>query len=145
MNIKLMDWVNTIKRDEDAQGMIEYGLILALVSIMAVSALGVVGDKVDHAFDHVNQTLAVNFDQALADNYASDEGHDNGQAEIFSLLALTNDDGDKKKSHREGSENEASEKVNSFREVMLINNPYNNIFWVASGLIIAGFLWKLFF
>lgn len=39
--------------NDEAQGMMEYGLILAIVSIFAVSALGSVGNKVTNTFDKV--------------------------------------------------------------------------------------------
>ena len=32
--------------DESGQGMVEYGLILALVSVVAIAALGILGDNI---------------------------------------------------------------------------------------------------
>lgn len=42
-----------IGKDIKGQGLVEYGLILALVSVVAVGALGGVGDKVKSTFDSV--------------------------------------------------------------------------------------------
>lgn len=41
------------RRSEKAQGMVEYGLILALVSVVAVGSVGGVGGKVSDTFDKV--------------------------------------------------------------------------------------------
>lgn len=52
--------LNVFRKDEKGQGMVEYGLILALVSVVAVGALGGVGEKVTNNFSVVNdpETLA---------------------------------------------------------------------------------------
>ena len=42
---------------EDGQAMVEYGLILALVSVVAVVALGQIGGGVNNAFNTVVSNL----------------------------------------------------------------------------------------
>jgi pilus assembly protein Flp/PilA len=44
-------------REESGQTLVEYGLILALISIVAIIALGVVGDEVRAVFESVGNTL----------------------------------------------------------------------------------------
>lgn len=62
-------------RNEKGQGLVEYGLILALISVVAVSAIGGVGDKVTESFDGVNHSLSSGIytdeeiDQMIADGY----------------------------------------------------------------------------
>lgn len=43
--------------EESGQGMVEYGLILALVAIIAIGALKIVGDKVNGTFTKVGESL----------------------------------------------------------------------------------------
>jgi pilus assembly protein Flp/PilA len=43
---------------EDGQAMVEYGLILALVSVVAVLALTAIGTNVNTAFETVRDALA---------------------------------------------------------------------------------------
>lgn len=44
-------------KNEKGQGMVEYGLILALVSIMAIGSLSILGGKVNGAFEKVNGVI----------------------------------------------------------------------------------------
>ena len=44
-------------KDEAGQGMVEYGLILALVAIAAIAALTLLGGNVKNMFNTVNNTL----------------------------------------------------------------------------------------
>jgi pilus assembly protein Flp/PilA len=44
-------------REESGQTLVEYGLILALISIVAIVALGLVGDEVQAVFNSVAGTL----------------------------------------------------------------------------------------
>jgi pilus assembly protein Flp/PilA len=44
-------------REESGQTLVEYGLILALISIVAIGALGLIGDEVTAVFDSVAGTL----------------------------------------------------------------------------------------
>ena len=43
--------------EESGQGMVEYGLILALVAIIAIAALKIVGEKVEGTFRKVGESL----------------------------------------------------------------------------------------
>ena len=46
-----------IRETEDGQTMVEYGLILALVSIAAIVALGILGGDVSGVFSSVDGSL----------------------------------------------------------------------------------------
>ena len=43
--------------EESGQGMVEYGLILALVAIVAIAALVILGRRVNGVFTNANTTL----------------------------------------------------------------------------------------
>lgn len=51
---KLMNW---LVASEEGQGMVEYGLIIALVSIVVVTALALIGTNLDLKFDAINGEL----------------------------------------------------------------------------------------
>lgn len=44
-------------RDEDGQGMVEYGLIIGLIAVVVIVALTVLGGKVAGMFNKVNESL----------------------------------------------------------------------------------------
>lgn len=44
-------------RDEEGQGMVEYGLILALVAIIVIATLALLGPKIANVFMKVNNSL----------------------------------------------------------------------------------------
>lgn len=44
-------------RDENGQGMVEYALIIALVSIIAIVALRALGNVINDNFENVNDEL----------------------------------------------------------------------------------------
>ena len=44
--------------NEDGQGMVEYALILALVSVVAITILGTLGTQVSNKFDAASDALA---------------------------------------------------------------------------------------
>jgi pilus assembly protein Flp/PilA len=44
-------------REENGQTLVEYGLILALISIVAIAALSLIGDEVTAVFESVGGTL----------------------------------------------------------------------------------------
>jgi pilus assembly protein Flp/PilA len=50
----LNDWI----RDEDGQGMVEYALIIGLISITAIVILSSVGKKVQAKFNTINNALS---------------------------------------------------------------------------------------
>ena len=45
-------------RDENGQGMVEYGLILSLISVIAVALLVTLGGKVKTLYDNSSQAIA---------------------------------------------------------------------------------------
>ncbi|MBQ7129858.1 MAG: Flp family type IVb pilin [Oscillospiraceae bacterium] len=51
---EMMKW---IANEEEGQGMVEYALILALISIVAIVALTNVGEAVDGIFGEANEAL----------------------------------------------------------------------------------------
>ena len=46
-----------ILKDEDGQGMVEYGLILGLIAIAAIAALILLGPKIKDLFQGANDAL----------------------------------------------------------------------------------------
>jgi pilus assembly protein Flp/PilA len=56
--IKMMiDLYSPVTEEEEGQGMVEYGLILALVSIVAITALIFMGDQLDPIFNRIGEEL----------------------------------------------------------------------------------------
>ena len=53
----LRDHVTELRDREDGQAMVEYALILALVSIAAIVALTTLGNKVKAAFNTINSNF----------------------------------------------------------------------------------------
>jgi Flp/Fap pilin component. len=49
--------INWMKNEESGQGMVEYGLIIALVAIVAVVALSPLGTKVAAIFTNIGNHL----------------------------------------------------------------------------------------
>ena len=49
--------VSRLRLDERGQGMVEYGLILALVAVAVIGVLGLVGDELFNIFDFVRGEL----------------------------------------------------------------------------------------
>lgn len=52
-----METLKRILADEDGQGMVEYGIIIALISIVAVVAIKSVGKKTNDAYTHSSQMM----------------------------------------------------------------------------------------
>ncbi|HEY5557305.1 Flp family type IVb pilin [Acetobacterium sp.] len=44
-------------REEDGQGLVEYGLIIGLVSVLAIGALIILGPKIAAFFTEINTKL----------------------------------------------------------------------------------------
>ncbi len=49
--------VLNLLRDEEGQGMVEYGIIIALISVVAIVAIKGIGGKVGKAFGDVDKNL----------------------------------------------------------------------------------------
>ena len=45
--------------EEDGQGMVEYGLIIALIAVAVIAVLGLMGDGLNDIFDAINEKLVV--------------------------------------------------------------------------------------
>lgn len=52
--VRLQNTVANLRDREEGQAMVEYALIIALVSIVAIAALGILGGKVKTAFESIN-------------------------------------------------------------------------------------------
>ncbi|MBO1265988.1 Flp family type IVb pilin [Proteiniclasticum sp. SCR006] len=52
-----MEMLKRLWNDEEGQGMVEYGLIIALVAIVAIVGLKLVGDSVGGIFNDVSAEL----------------------------------------------------------------------------------------
>jgi len=50
---KMLDFL----KDENGQGMVEYGLIIALIAIVVIAALTLLGPKIAKMFNNVNAQL----------------------------------------------------------------------------------------
>jgi pilus assembly protein Flp/PilA len=55
--VRLQNVVASLRDREEGQGMVEYALILALVSIVAIGALAILGGKVKTAFETINNAF----------------------------------------------------------------------------------------
>jgi pilus assembly protein Flp/PilA len=51
---KLFSW---LKNEESGQGMVEYGLIIALIAIVVIAALVALGPKIAGIFDAIGEKL----------------------------------------------------------------------------------------
>jgi pilus assembly protein Flp/PilA len=55
--LRAMAWANAWERDEEGQGLTEYGLILALIAILCVAALTGLKDAIVGVLDKVAGAL----------------------------------------------------------------------------------------
>ena len=55
----VLAWLAQFEREDEGQGMVEYALILVLVSVVAIVALTTVGDNVLAVFDSIAATLSL--------------------------------------------------------------------------------------
>jgi pilus assembly protein Flp/PilA len=46
-----------LRRDEDGQGLVEYALIIALVSVVLIAALETLGGGIDEVFSEISTEL----------------------------------------------------------------------------------------
>ncbi len=51
--------MNELMKDESGQGMVEYGLIIALVAVVAIVGLGLLGGGLDEIFKNITGELGV--------------------------------------------------------------------------------------
>jgi len=55
----LVNFVNSIRRNEEGQDLLEYALLVALIAIVAVGAITLAGESVDAAFTAIAAAIAV--------------------------------------------------------------------------------------
>jgi pilus assembly protein Flp/PilA len=55
----VLAWLSQFDREDEGQGMVEYALILVLVSVVAIVILGTVGDNVVAVFTRISEGLAI--------------------------------------------------------------------------------------
>lgn len=55
----MKDMMNWLANEEDGQGMVEYGLILALVALAAVGVLTTLGTKISSVFTKADEKLVI--------------------------------------------------------------------------------------
>lgn len=53
----VLTYVKSLIKDERGQGMVEYGLILALIAVAVVTILGTMGDNLETMFTTVSDEL----------------------------------------------------------------------------------------
>lgn len=54
-----MEFFKSLIKDEDGQGMVEYGIIIALISVVAIVAIKNIGKKTNDAYTHSSQMMDV--------------------------------------------------------------------------------------
>jgi pilus assembly protein Flp/PilA len=55
---KVIAWIQPLLQEEDGQGMVEYSLILALVSVVAIGTLTSLGGNIKGIFTNASTALA---------------------------------------------------------------------------------------
>ena len=53
----LESYTARLRRDEDGQGLVEYALIIALVSVFLIAALEILGTDIDEVFGRIGDSL----------------------------------------------------------------------------------------
>lgn len=53
----MLNMFKRLVKEEDGQGMAEYGLILALIAVAVIGALGAVGTKLNGHFETISNEL----------------------------------------------------------------------------------------
>ncbi len=53
----MLDQIMNLLKEEDGQGMVEYGIILALVAVVSIAVLTQVGQKTEKVFTKVDGEL----------------------------------------------------------------------------------------
>lgn len=49
--------IGRLIREDDGQGMVEYGLIIALIAIVVIAALTAVGEQIEDVFDYIKDKI----------------------------------------------------------------------------------------
>ena len=58
MVFQLMQWMRSIvERHEEGQGLVEYALIIVLISVVSIAILSVLGTSVSSVFSQANAAL----------------------------------------------------------------------------------------
>jgi len=52
-----MNLIKKMLRDQSGQGMVEYGLIIALIAVAVVGAVTLLGDQISTLFDYITGIL----------------------------------------------------------------------------------------
>jgi pilus assembly protein Flp/PilA len=53
----MLELVRRLVREEEGQGMAEYGLILALIAVVVIAVLAALGNKLKAKFEEVNNAM----------------------------------------------------------------------------------------
>uniref|UniRef100_A0A7C1FCW3 Flp family type IVb pilin n=1 Tax=Ammonifex degensii TaxID=42838 RepID=A0A7C1FCW3_9THEO len=53
----MKELLRRLVKEEEGQGMAEYGLILALIAVVAIAALVLLGGKIKNNFEKVSENL----------------------------------------------------------------------------------------
>ena len=53
----MLEQIVSLLKEEDGQGMVEYGIILALVAVVSIAVLTQVGQKTEKVFGKVDESL----------------------------------------------------------------------------------------
>jgi len=73
---EILDLSMVKKRKSKGQSLVEYGLILALVSVVAISVLQIMGKNIHNTVDKLNDKLE--WAQAESNNLANNSGNAGG-------------------------------------------------------------------
>ena len=55
--VKMKNLVNAFLNEESGQGLVEYGLILALIALVVIAILKTVGNKLNNTFNSIQNAL----------------------------------------------------------------------------------------
>ena len=66
----------TPSADKKGQGLIEYGLIIALIAIAVIFALSFLGNRISDSYDHVTDGISTDSDLHAQGHGENDEEHD---------------------------------------------------------------------
>lgn len=55
--LRTFTWLQTLKHRDEGQGMVEYGLIIALIAVVVIAALVLLGGRISHLFGSVANNL----------------------------------------------------------------------------------------